>query len=69
MVNAVFNSVKEINRKGVTIFLVEQNAKKGLENSSKGYVMDMGKIIFEGNSLDLLRDEKVRLSYLGGKEA
>lgn len=69
MVNAVFNSIKEINRKGVAIFLVEQNAKKALENSAKGYVMDMGKIIFEGDSLDLLRDEKVRSSYLGGKEA
>jgi branched-chain amino acid transport system ATP-binding protein len=68
MVNAVFKSVKEINSKGVTIFLVEQNAKKGLENSMKGYVMDMGSIIFEGSSQDLLRDEKVKLSYLGGKE-
>lgn len=68
MVNAVFKSVKEINHKGVSIFLVEQNAKKALDNSMSGYVMDMGKIIFEGRSLDLLKDEKVRLSYLGGKE-
>ncbi len=68
MVNAVFKSVKEINHKGVTIFLVEQNAKKALENSMNGYVMDMGNIIFEGSSLDLIKDERVRLSYLGGKE-
>jgi branched-chain amino acid transport system ATP-binding protein len=67
MVNAVFTSIKEINRKGVTIFLVEQNAKKALENSTAGYVMDMGKITFEGNSLDLLKDERVKRSYLGGK--
>lgn len=67
MVNAVFRSIKEINQKGVTILLVEQNAKKALENSRTGYVMDMGKIIFEGNSLVLLADEKVKLSYLGGK--
>lgn len=62
MVNAVFKSVKEINHKGVTIFLVEQNAKKALENSMNGYVMDMGNIIFEGSSLDLIKDERVRLS-------
>lgn len=68
MVNAVFKSIKEINRKGVSIFLVEQNAKKALENSTTGYVMDMGKITFEGNSLHLLKDERVKLSYLGGKE-
>jgi len=67
MVNAVFRSIKEINQKGVTILLVEQNAKKALENSKTGYVMDMGKIIFEGNSLVLLADEKMKLSYLGGK--
>ena len=68
MVNAVFKSIKEINRKGVSIFLVEQNAKKALENSTTGYIMDMGKITFEGNSLHLLKDERVKLSYLGGKE-
>jgi branched-chain amino acid transport system ATP-binding protein len=67
MVNAVFTSIKEINRNRVTIFLVEQNAKKALENSRAGYVMDMGKITFEGNSLDLLKDERVKRSYLGGK--
>jgi branched-chain amino acid transport system ATP-binding protein len=50
----------------VTVFLVEQNAKKALENSDVGYVMDMGRITFEGNSSDLLQEEVVRLSYLGG---
>ena len=60
-------SIKKINREGVTIFLVEQNAKKALENSDIGYVMDMGNISFEGNSEDLLNDNSVRMSYLGGK--
>jgi branched-chain amino acid transport system ATP-binding protein len=68
MVNVVFKSIKHINTEGVSIFLVEQNARKALENSSKGYVMDMGNIIFQGNSRELLEDKRVRFSYLGIKE-
>jgi branched-chain amino acid transport system ATP-binding protein len=67
IINAVFESIREINLEGVTIFLVEQNAKKALENSDIGYVMDMGNITFEGKSEDLLHDNNVRMSYLGGK--
>lgn len=69
MVNAVFKTIKKINRDGVTIFVVEQNAKKALENSDIGYVMDMGNITFKGESGDLLQDENVKKSYLGGKGA
>ena len=67
MVNTVFKSINEINSRGVSIFLVEQNARKALENSHRGYVMDMGRILFEDTSGDLLRDEKVKASYLGGR--
>ena len=67
LINSVFRSIEEINHEGVTIFLIEQNAKKALENSDNGYVMDMGNITFEGNSGKLLQDEQVRLSYLGGR--
>ena len=69
LVEAVFKSLNEINQRGVTIFLVEQNAKKALENSDMGYVMDMGKIKFRESSENLLRNEEVRLSYLGGRES
>lgn len=58
VVNAAFKNIREIDLEGVTIFLVEQNAKKALENSDNGYVMDMGSIIFEGDSADLLKDEE-----------
>jgi len=66
LVGAVFERINEINREGVTIFLVEQNAKKALNNSDVGYVMDMGKIKFMDSSRELLQNEEVRLSYLGG---
>ena len=67
MVSVVFETLKEINQKGIPIFLVEQNGKKALENSDVGYVMDMGRIKFADKSLVLLQNEEVRLSYLGGK--
>lgn len=67
LVDSVFERINEINREGVTIFLVEQNAKKALNNSDVGYVMDMGMIKFKDRSRDLLENEEVRLSYLGGR--
>ena len=66
-VGLVFERLSEINREGVTVFLVEQNARRALENSDFGYVMDMGRIKFMGRSKELLQNEEVRLSYLGGK--
>ena len=67
LVDGVFQRINEINREGVTIFLVEQNAKKALNNSDVGYVMDMGMIKFRDRSKELLENEEVRLSYLGGR--
>lgn len=67
LVDSVFERIHEINKDGVTIFLVEQNAKKALNNSDVGYVMDMGMIKFKDRSRDLLENEEVRLSYLGGR--
>lgn len=67
LVDIVFEGINEINREGVTIFLVEQNAKKALNNSDFGYVMDMGTIKFKDKSKDLLENEEVKLSYLGGR--
>lgn len=68
LVDAVFNSILEINKEAVTILVIEQNAKKALENSNFGYVMDMGKIIQQGNSHDLLYDDEIKRSYLGGRK-
>ena len=68
LVDAVFNSILEINKEAVTILVIEQNAKKALENSNFGYVMDMGKIVQQGSSGDLLNDDKIRQSYLGGRK-
>jgi branched-chain amino acid transport system ATP-binding protein len=67
MVDIVFKTIREIREGGVTIFVVEQNAKKALENSDVGYVIDMGQIQFTEKSASLLQNEEVRRSYLGGK--
>jgi branched-chain amino acid transport system ATP-binding protein len=68
MVDNVFQRINKVREEGVTIFLVEQNAKKALTNSDMGYVMDMGEITFKDKSEKLLQDEEVKRSYLGGKK-
>lgn len=67
LVDTLFQTIRKINEEGVTILLVEQNAVKALAISDRGYVMDMGKIKFKGESKSLLENEEVRLSYLGGR--
>ena len=52
-------------REGVTILLIEQNAKLALEVSSRGYVMESGEITLHGDASSLLHDPKVRAAYLG----
>jgi branched-chain amino acid transport system ATP-binding protein len=65
MVQKVFEIVQAVAREGVTILLVEQNAKLALELSSRGYVMESGTISLSGPSARLLADPKVREAYLG----
>lgn len=65
-VEAIFEKVAEINRAGVTIVMVEQNAKRALGMSNRGYVLDLGQNRFEGPGKDLLEDPKVAELYLGG---
>jgi len=65
MVQKVFEIVQTVAREGVTILLVEQNAKLALELSSRGYVMESGSISLAGPSAKLLADPKVREAYLG----
>ena len=65
-VEAIFEKVEEINRHGVTIVMVEQNARRALGMSNRGYVLDLGQDRFEGPGRDLLEDPKVAELYLGG---
>ena len=69
LVNQIFSSIKNINKdKKVTVFLVEQNAKKALELADRGYVLVNGKISIEGPGKDLLNNPDVQAAYLeGGK--
>ena len=65
MVQKVFETIVAISKEGVTILLIEQNAKLALEVSSRGYVMESGEITLQGESARLLSDPKVREAYLG----
>jgi branched-chain amino acid transport system ATP-binding protein len=64
-VDIVFEKIKEINKDGVTILLVEQNARMALEYADRGYVFEIGKIAFEDKAKNLLEDDRVRKSFLG----
>jgi branched-chain amino acid transport system ATP-binding protein len=65
-VEAIFEKVEEINRAGVTLVMVEQNARRALGMSDRGYVLDVGQNRFEGRGEELLHDPKVAELYLGG---
>lgn len=65
MVEKVFEVVRTIADEGVTILLIEQNAKLALEHSHRGYVMESGELTLSGPAADLLTDPKVRAAYLG----
>jgi branched-chain amino acid transport system ATP-binding protein len=63
---SVFDALKEINREGTTILLVEQNARMALKFAQRGYVLETGNIVVEGPSRELLEDPQVKKAYLGG---
>jgi branched-chain amino acid transport system ATP-binding protein len=65
-VEAIFEKIADINRAGVTIVMVEQNARRALGMSTRGYVLDLGVTKFEGAGHELLEDPKVVHLYLGG---
>ena len=65
IVKNIFDIIKNINRLGVTILLIEQNAKAALEIADYGYVMETGKIVLEGAGSDLLNNDDVKKAYLG----
>ena len=64
-INEVFSKVKEINESGVAILLVEQNAKRALSFSDRGYVLDQGRNAYQGSGEELLNDQRVVDLYLG----
>ena len=66
IVRDIFSIIKDINEKGTTILLVEQNANMALQCAHRAYIIQNGKIDFEGNSIDLLNNDKVKAAYLGG---
>jgi branched-chain amino acid transport system ATP-binding protein len=65
VVTRIFEVIREINRRGTTILLVEQNASISLKTASRAYIMETGRLIMEGKAGDLLQDEKVKKAYLG----
>jgi len=65
MVSKIFRTIHEINARGVTVMLVEQNAKAALKLSHRGYVLESGAITLHGKSDELLNNEKVKHAYLG----
>ena len=66
LVDQVFEIIKDINKDGTTILLVEQNAGKSLGISDRAYVMENGSIVLSGTGAELAASEKVRKAYLGG---
>lgn len=64
----IFDIIKEINSTGVTVLLVEQNAKAALEAADLAYVLETGRITLSGTGKDLLADDRVRKAYLGEAE-
>jgi branched-chain amino acid transport system ATP-binding protein len=69
VVRKIFQVLREINRRGTSILLVEQNARMALSVAKRGYVLEEGKVVLEGLANDLLREEKVRQAYLGEEAA
>ncbi len=65
VVERIFEVIREINRRGTAILLVEQNASISLATASRGYIMETGRIVLSGSALTLLQDEKVKKAYLG----
>ena len=66
IVQDIFRTLREINREGLTIFLVEQNVRQALKIAQHGYVLESGRIVLEGSGEALLHDPQVLAAYMGG---
>ena len=65
LVQEIFDIIQEVNKQGITILLVEQNARMALSISDRAYVLETGHITIQGKAGDLLNDERVKKAYLG----
>ena len=65
LVTHIFKIIKEINKKGITVLLVEQNVQRSLELADEGIVLENGRVTLRGNGQDLLNNDHVRKAYLG----
>ena len=65
LVNEIFDIIRAVSESGTTVLLVEQNAKKALAIADRAYVLETGKIVLEGNAIDLLEDDSIKKAYLG----
>ncbi|MBQ9623339.1 MAG: ATP-binding cassette domain-containing protein, partial [Treponema sp.] len=68
IVQHIFEIIREINKKGVTILLVEQNANMALKTADIAYVLETGEIVLQGSGKELLENPTVREAYLGKKK-
>ena len=64
-VSEIFDIIESIRKDGLTVLLVEQNAKKALAIADRAYVLETGRITLSGKASDLINDEKVKKAYLG----
>lgn len=65
-IQEIFDIIQDIQRKGTTVLLIEQNANKALSIADRGYVLETGKIVLSGTGQELLASDEVRKAYLGG---
>jgi branched-chain amino acid transport system ATP-binding protein len=65
LVSQIFEIIREINRKGITVLLVEQNVQRSLEMADEAFVLENGRITLRGKGQDLLADDHVKKAYLG----
>ena len=65
VVKGIFDIIKEINRQGVTVLLIEQNANMALRIADVAYVLETGKLTLSGSGKELLNNEQVKKAYLG----
>ncbi len=66
LMKTVFDALREINREGTTILLVEQNARMALQFATRGYVLENGLLVLQGSSRELFENPEVKKAYLGG---
>ncbi len=65
LVKEIFKIIEELNQSGMTILLVEQNAKKALSIADRAYVLETGKIVLDGDAKELMNDDSIKKAYLG----